>query len=103
VIPYGLLALAVAASYARFLLHLPPRTRTLFLVAGGLYVGGALGMEMVAGVLAGIPGWGTEGNLRYAVPVEELCEMLGVVMFIHVLLSYLGRRMGEVRLGITAP
>ncbi len=64
-------------------------------------MGGALGMEMVASILAGVRGWGTEGNLRYAVPVEELCEMLGVVVFIHALLSYLGMRTGEVRLGIS--
>ena len=61
----------------------------------------ALGMEMVAGVLSGRPGWGAEGTLRYAVPVEELCEMLGIVIFSHALLSHLGTSVGEVRVGIS--
>src|SRR5690606_9323065 len=42
----------LGASYIRFLAALPVRTRWGFLVAGALYVGGALGMEMVSGQYA---------------------------------------------------
>ncbi len=57
---------------------------------------------MLAGALAGISSWEMVRNLRYALPVEELREMLGAVEFIHALLLYLGRRTGEVGLGISA-
>ncbi len=60
-------------------------------------------MEMIAGVLSEVRGWGGEGNLRYAVPVEEFCEMRGVVILIHALLSHIGARIGEVRIHIARP
>lgn len=101
VLPYSVFALVVAAFYTRFLLHLPAVTRRLLLFAATLYIGGALGMEIVGAVRLERPGWGKDGNLRYTVPIEEFCEMLGVVVFIHALLSHLGARTGELRIGIS--
>ena len=79
----GILALL----YGRFLLHLPARTRTLFLLSAFLYVGGAVGMEMVGGLTILSDGW----NVRYelATVVEEMLELFGVSLFIYALLLYL--------------
>jgi hypothetical protein len=87
-VPYGLAVLALLLGSLRFLMHLPATTRRLFLLAGAIYVGGALGMELVEaafnarGVSSGfIPLLG--------VAIEETMEMLGVTMFIYALLTYI--------------
>ena len=49
VIPGAMFVLIVALTYLRFLAALPVKTRALFLIAGSLYVGGALGIEMLGG------------------------------------------------------
>jgi hypothetical protein len=89
VIPGTIFVLLTAIAYLKFLLHLPPKTRELFLLAGSIYVGGALGMEMVSGYYADAVG---QRNLIYGliVSVEEILEMVGVIVFIYALLSYIG-------------
>jgi len=49
IIPYGIFCLILVASFLKFLAHLPVKTRWLFMIAGAIYVAGALGMEMVTG------------------------------------------------------
>lgn len=56
VIPGMILVAIFGLSYLRFFFDLPGRTRWLFLLAGGLYVGGALGFEMLGSNMA--QGWG---------------------------------------------
>jgi hypothetical protein len=94
--------LLIAASAWRMVWSLPRRTRALFFVAAGIFVGGALGVEMLSGIQASRHG---EENFLYSmiVTVEELCEMLGVVVFIHALLDYVDREIGTVRVSITHP
>jgi hypothetical protein len=88
VIPYAAFALLVALAYLRFLAHLSPQMRRLFLLAGALYVGGAAGMEVVGShyILRH-----SDESMTYVLlaTIEELLEMLGVVIFIYALLSYL--------------
>lgn len=78
----------VGVSYLRFLFALPITTRLQFIIAGTLYVGGAVGIEMFGGQVASQGGVGT---MPYAalVAVEEGCEMFGVVTFCYALLSYI--------------
>ncbi len=88
IIPVVLLVVAFALTYLRFLAHLPTRTRRVFIVAGFLYVVGALGMEIVSGGYMVRHG---RENMTYQMlaSVEEILEMLGVVVFVYALLSYL--------------
>jgi len=93
-------------AYLRFLADLPRKTRNLFLVAGVLFVGGALGMEMIGGYYYKMMKeyyygllYGPTLNisrfcnirLKYQMiaTVEELLEMLGIVVFIYALMSYI--------------
>ncbi|MGL5060291.1 MAG: hypothetical protein ACRC62_09925 [Microcoleus sp.] len=89
VIPGAIFVAVVGLTYIKFLKHLPRQTRSLFLLAGSLYVGGALGMEMVCGYYADAVG---QRNLVYGLlaSVEEILEMLGTIVFIYALLSYIG-------------
>ena len=81
VIIFGLL-------YFRFLLHLPPRTRNLFVLAASLYAGGALIVEGISANQWALGGGVTLPYLTIAT-IEECFEMLGVVIFIYALLAYI--------------
>lgn len=101
VIPGGLFVLVFALSYIRFLLHLDATTRRRFVAAGAMFVAGAIGMEMVAGMLAD-SSIGLE-SVAHTVSqtVEETLEMLGVVLFMYALLDYLGSRFGSLYTSLT--
>lgn len=92
VVPYALAVLLILLSSIRFLAHLPPGTRWRFILAGGVYVGAALGMELVQGYTDS-----RFGDLGFvsalSIGFEELMEMLGVVLFIYALLSYSARNL----------
>lgn len=86
-----------AFTYMRFLLHLPRRTRWLFILSGVIYVGGALGLEMVSHAYANVHG---KHNPIYGglATVEEFMEMIGIATFLYALLDYLSRRSAEIRI-----
>ena len=87
IIPAGVIVLALGAAYLPFVLHLPKTTRTRFIVAGAIYVGGALVMEMPLGAWATKHG---ENNLGYALidAVEETMEMAGASLFLAALMKH---------------
>jgi hypothetical protein len=96
VIPAAVIVLVVLLSYLRFLLALEPRTRNRFLLAGAIYVGGALGMELPLGWWADQNGI---HNLVYGLidAAEESMEMLGLNLFLLALLDHLAREEFSVR------
>ncbi|GAB4381454.1 MAG: hypothetical protein Kow00121_40030 [Elainellaceae cyanobacterium] len=57
------------------------------MLAGGIYILGALIFELFSGQYAQIHG--RTGMFHVFATLEELLEMLGVVIFIYALLSYL--------------
>ncbi|GAB4386509.1 MAG: hypothetical protein Kow00121_53270 [Elainellaceae cyanobacterium] len=75
----------VGLLYSRFILKLPQQIRTLFLVSGGIYVSGALGMEVIGGYWQFLHG----KDFIHALfaTIEESLEMMGVVLFIYALLQ----------------
>jgi hypothetical protein len=92
----------LAALYLPFLLALPRRYMRLFLAAGSIYLGGAVGAELVGEWLLkpvhGAMSWPS----RIGVVVEEGCEMLGTAWFIYGLLAYLADLGTVVRLRMAA-
>jgi hypothetical protein len=88
VIPYGLFAISAAVYFMRFVLNLPVKTRNLFFLAGGLYVFGALILELPEGHFYKIYGLDHIYN-RILYFIEELCEMGGVTILIYALLDYM--------------
>jgi len=99
VIPYGMATLVVAALFSRFLLRLPAGTRVRFLLAGTIYVTGAVGMEMLGGKYIGTPG-ARESIYSVLYTMEETLEMLGIAFFVHALLEYMGNQFGTIRLTV---
>jgi hypothetical protein len=94
VIPGSVLVLALGCIYLRFFLALAPQLQWLFGAAALLYVGGALGVEMLGGRHADL--YGLE-NFTYRMyqTVEESFEMFGLVLFIHALLRYFVREVPQ--------
>lgn len=90
VIPYFLLVLVVGAILARFYLALPRVTQVGLAMAGTLYVGGAIGMELVAAKHAETHGM---ENLTYALfyTIEETLEFSGCLMTLRTLFVYAER------------
>jgi len=97
VVPGIALVVVLAFAYLRFWLHLPSRTRLLVLVAGSLYLAGAIGVELIGGRHADLRG---TQNLTYSmiVTIEESLEMAGVILFVFAMLDYIRNSFGEVRL-----
>lgn len=77
----------VAAAYVPFLRALPRRTAGLFVAAGALFIGGAIGVELYEAFLIG--GGASQVTVLLSRAVEETAEMSGVVLFIYALLDHL--------------
>lgn len=88
VIPAAIIVLVVLGALVQFLRALAPGTRNRFLLAGALYVIGAVGFELPLGVIT--ERWGNE-SLPYALVdwVEESLEIGALVLFVHALLRHL--------------
>ncbi|MGA0334541.1 MAG: hypothetical protein ACO3N7_09435 [Kiritimatiellia bacterium] len=99
VIPYGILVLILGAVYVPFLLKLPRRTAVHMVIAGVVYMSGALVSEMAGSFVADLHGGET---LSYALlyTLEETLEMLGIACLIFTLLSHLSVEEPDIRLRI---
>ena len=100
VIPALFFVAIVGLCYVPFLLRLDRRTAVLFVIAGAIYVMGAVGMDMIGGVI--VEQHGMESiHHSFAQAVEELLEMLGVLIFLYALLDYVRCHIGAVRLSLS--
>lgn len=99
VIPYAALTVVVAGMFIRFFFALPVSFRIRFAVAAVLYVGGAIGMEMVAAA-----NWveGSGGDLAFGIfyTIEENLEMLGCLLTVTTLMKWIREQDGPARIGI---
>ncbi len=80
-------ALIVFFAYYKFLANLPLRFATLFIASGSLFVGGAVGMEFLAGSI--IDQYGVASIFHTIVQtIEESLEMAGSILFFYTLTEY---------------
>ncbi|GAA5532556.1 hypothetical protein [Deinococcus aluminii] len=102
VIPYGIATLLILLAFLRFLRDLPARTRNQIVLAGVMYVGGALGMELFQGKTDTVIG---DHNVltEVLIFIEESLEMFGLVVLISALLHYARQYMpgARVQVGLT--
>jgi hypothetical protein len=94
VIVGAIFVIAFVLSYLQFTFKLPAKTRRLFITAFLLYVGGAVGLEMIGGDLADLFGF---DSLPYLIQttLEESNEMLGAAVFLYALLLYLRTQLSD--------
>lgn len=88
VLPVGAAVLALGIIYLPFLFKLPRKTMIMFIVSGGIFVGGAIGVEILGGIQDRLHG---DNNLLYLLlaMTEEIMEMTGVALFVYTLLDYI--------------
>ena len=102
VVPYGIATAVLALAYLKFIWELPYDTRTRFVMAGVIFLAGALGVEMLSAREADLHSYET---IKYCVlyTIEEFLEMLGIVLFIYALLLHLARETGRFSLIVELP
>lgn len=88
VIPGFIVVVFLSIYFLNFLFDLPKKTRLLFIFAAIIYVGGALGVELVGGAYAESHGLFTF-TYNIITTIEESMEMFGLIIFIHALLNYM--------------
>lgn len=87
VVPLGLLAVAGLWLLMPFLTSLGPRTRRLAVLSAMVYLTGAVGMEMLAGLVIEELGRNTF-QYRLLTNAEEGLEVSGILLFIYTLQQY---------------
>jgi hypothetical protein len=103
IIPYALLLLGVFLFIKNFLFGLPAPVRNRFILAGIMFVGGAIGLEMLEAQHADATGSLTTPQTLYFAALyslEEVLEMSAVILFIHTLLGYLAAAQDQLVLKI---
>jgi spermidine synthase len=83
------LVIVFGLTYVRFLLHLTPAIRYGFIVAAVIYTGGALFVEGLSASYLYDQNGVIDFTYLAIATVEETFEMLGIVVFISVLLTYM--------------
>jgi hypothetical protein len=89
VVPGVLVVIAFALAYQGFFRRLPSRVRGGVFIAGVLYLGGALGMEMVSARYAALHSIDTLFYKAVLVSIEEGMEMAGIIVLVRALLLQL--------------
>ncbi len=85
--------------YFKFWLRLPPRTRILFLISAAIYIGGAIGVEMIGGFY--FANHYIDYNYSLLVMSEESMEKIGAALLVYTLLDYMKNLQPNVTLEIT--
>lgn len=99
VIPAAIFLILFLLAMRNFILNLPAKTRWLFLAAGAIFVGGALALELVEGYYADFYST-TDLTSAILASGEDLLEMLGTLVFIYALLSYVSSYLEDVHVRV---
>jgi hypothetical protein len=94
VVPYAVFVAAFAAYYFRFWWRLPRDIRWQVALSAAIFVGGAMGMEMVGSRIYETLGPQSPWYLLEVI-VEETMEMIGIALFIRTLAKLIQARVGS--------
>lgn len=88
IVPAILILVILFFYFFRFLISLPKNTRNLFVLSAIIFVGGAVGLEMIGGLLYSK---NMDNSLASKIEnfFEEVMEMAGILIFIYSLLKYI--------------
>ncbi len=101
VIPYAAFSLILLAFSLRPLHELPPATRRRLVLAGLLFVFGALGMEVVGSALVTANKMRITLHSDLAMTLEEILEMSGAIVLVYALLKHIAARYPTLGITIT--
>lgn len=99
-VPFTGVLFFLALLYWRFLGSLDSWTRRMFLLSAGIFLGGAMGMEVVGDSIR--DSYGSINNWPYVFEeaIEEFMEMAGIALFIWVLLQIIEKEIDTVSFNI---
>lgn len=89
IIPYGVLAMVLAGVYGRFVFQMPIQIRNGLLFAVTLFLAGAIGFEMLGGLLFEYSQANKTTAYGMITTIAKSLEMAGMIVFIHTLLNYI--------------
>lgn len=101
VLPALCLMAMLGVVFAGFLSRLPSPFARRFMLAGAVFVGGAVGVEMIGGVV--YEAFGPNLIYEVATTCEEAMEMAGIILFIDALLDYIGTHIGKITFDVPTP
>ena len=87
VLPYMVILVFLTIFLYRFVFQLDTKTRFLFILGGSIFVFGAIGLELFEAYFDATLGKNFYTVILYT--IEEACEMIGVIIFLHALLALL--------------
>jgi hypothetical protein len=95
VLPYGIAVGILGLTFLPWLLRLPRDTQMRFIIAGTVFITGAIIIEMISARYADIY---DVSDWRYSITytIEETLEMAGIVFFIRALLLYISETVHSV-------
>jgi hypothetical protein len=91
---------ALALFFIPFMLRLPLRTAIRFVIAGGLFVAGAFGLEFVGGYFASSSGVESI-PYKIAASCEEILEIVGMTLFVTSVLRHLAETAPRLQIAMT--
>jgi hypothetical protein len=95
VLPMMVVVALLAIYFVPFLRRLPARTRNRLMVAATVYVGGAIGGELVEGWYVATQHY-DDFVFSIMSTIEESLELAGVILLIRALLDYVESTIGEI-------
>mgnify|MGYP006290626983 CR=1 FL=1 len=96
----GMVVVALfAGAYIPFLRSLAPRWRRLFVISGAMFVGGAIGGELLQGWYLAAHDGSTSLTYELIATVEETMELMSLVLLIYTLLELL--RVRDIQLQVS--
>jgi hypothetical protein len=101
VLPYGIFVAIMISIYLPFLRNLGRRIRRLSVIAGVVYIAGAIGCELISGYYFDAY---KQKDVTYALiaTCEETLEMTGIVIYAYALMSYIDSNLGDLFFRITS-
>ncbi|WP_309569638.1 hypothetical protein [Deinococcus sp.] len=99
VVPYAVLGIILFVNLLPFLRRLPGRVFRNMLIAGAVYIAGAMGLEMIGGKVDTLFG---ENSLALVIlsTIEEGLEMFALTFFIGVLIGYVREQRPDTTLNV---
>jgi uncharacterized BrkB/YihY/UPF0761 family membrane protein len=101
VIPGGGFVVIMMLIYRRFTLNLPKRIKRMTIIAGLIYVAGAIGVEMIGGYYRELHEQ-RDITYEFITTCEESMEMIGIMIFVYALMSYIDLRLSNLTLRISS-
>jgi len=88
VIPASIFLVFLGLFFLRFLLALPVKTRTRIIISAAIFLGGAVGLEMIESIFVEKNGGDVGIPIVTLIHIEEFLEMFGIAYFIYALFEF---------------